>query len=67
MTPEQIQAFGDMVRLIVTLDEGHEVDEDFDAHEKLLNDLYGSVQKADFERFVGIIQDANDPAFRCPQ
>ena len=59
-----IKAF---IEEVVKTDEQCSATDDWDAYEALLNKLYYSVPVETFERFVEVVNAANDPDCRCPK
>lgn len=68
MDDEELELFRTSVYTILSLDNEHEAQQDYDSSTALLNQLWScGLSHEDFKRFVRIVNDAADPNFRCPQ
>lgn len=63
-----IEQFKTIINAVVSTDKQLEDKNDYDAYPNWLNQLrYCGVSDADWQTFVRVIQDADDPDFRCPK
>lgn len=67
LTDADVLAFQTVARLILRLEELNEDNDDWDGSTLLMNQLYSSLSRGEYEQFQQIIEDAGDPAFRNPQ